>query len=146
MKRRKYYKAVCRSHDGKYVSIGVPTDNKEACIEYKIGVFCKAHKWLAEKGYHPLCFNTLGNLINAMPKEIGDYVFAFECEIKGETPLPRAAALYHLTPEEFRISIDPSWDKGAIMAKEIKITKPIVTKTKGHKLIEYFKGGQNDST
>lgn len=122
--KKKYYKVV-RKKNGKYYSL-IVKGNKNV-IEYKINTEIEAPKWLREKGYHIIVFDSI---TNAMGFKNSRKEIILEVKCKGIiTDLPIMKAWAHVQSKDFskkNFDIIPQnyqpWPTGTIMAK---IVNPI---------------------
>jgi hypothetical protein len=118
MKKKIYYKAV-KEMDGKIVSC---VAGNKAEVEYKIGEFVSAPKWLADKDYHLFVFDNLKDAKEFCKCQGIIYKAECEDEIKRK---PKFG--YHGAIEDGNLDLDCDYDypDGTKMFKQVKLLKKV---------------------
>lgn len=94
-----------------------------AQVTYKRDTWSKAPKWLQDKGYHLLAFNSL-EIALAIQKKFEPQSQLWECSWVGSIIiLPEKLGQYGLSIK----NIKPcgSWPKGTIMVRSLKLLKKV---------------------
>jgi len=122
-----YYKVMYTfpTLEGKLVS---STVEGKAMVEYKPRKYVKAPEWLSKKGYNLLVFDNLEKAINfANNSSARTEMNVWKCKIKGKKkklPVFKSPDVLGLGKLSECNWMD--WPDGTVMAKEVKITEPVL--------------------
>ena len=109
-----YYKALT-NRNNKLVSSAA---TGVARVEYPVGEWVTAPKWLADKGYHLCVFVD----INSALSFAGGYDWVYECDVRGAVPVLDKADLNYLEAGILQFySFSDIWPNGTRMFREVRI-------------------------
>ena len=98
----------------------------QASVQYKVGKYVKAPKYLSKAKYHLLAFSTLAAAV--VFSEADDRIFLAEGKYQTKSLPLRYYWWQVATPAEFLRSSSPGlgWTHGTVMFREIKLIEEIV--------------------
>ena len=118
----------------KVVSMGLRSVSigGDAELDYSNGKWVVAPNWLAEKGYHPMCFREITEDTYTLMKAMSGYIYEAEAEDVMED-IPPPMMMVRLSRREFTPrpldfvwpGSTNGWPVGTVMAKRIRLMEEV---------------------